>query len=296
MNVNMADIYDDKGRVSSLFAESISGHKHSFHLTNGLMLIHQEICCSTDVTFVEAAYSGIYFSLQSNQKIQSASDFTSLKMTYLEKDISGNFIIKAGETRSLLQLHFDPLLLSQLLNEPCEVVEQHLTMLISKLATNKQTIEMPITQQLVQATKPLVKASLDKRLSLSGQAYAFAFLVLEQMQMQSHMLSCSDCQSKLFSVQNLLEADFGVTKELTEFAYQAGLSVEALELGFYHLVGQTIDSYRDQARLKRVAAMIRADKYSRSDIVKVTGFSEDQLETMFIRHFGVPIAQYGQVH
>lgn len=296
MKLSMAEVYDDKGQVSPLVSSVVSGYKQNIEIMNGLSITFQEVSCKTDIEFSEFAPAAFYISLLSNKRVNTSEDFDSLQTTLLENDMSGSFVIKAGETKTLLQLQIHPQILAQALDESTTALVAYLKKLIGKLSLHRSTLTMPVTRNTISLSAPLLNVVPEKRLSLVGQVYAFAFLVLEQMQILSHMLSCTDCQSKLFNVQNLLEADFGVTKELAEFAYQAGLSVEALELGFYHLVGQTVTQYRDQARLKRAAAMLRTDSYSRSDIIATTGFSEDQLEVLFIQHFGVPIAQYGQIH
>lgn len=296
MRISINDIYDQNGKVSTLMADAFSGHKNTYELMSGLTLVQQEISCSQDTLFFEEAKGGIYFSLLGNQSAYSPSDFESLQVSYFDNDVAGEFEVKAGEVRSLIQVHFTPEMFSSALNEDTQTLIVFLKALIHKIAPTKSVACLPITDRNHTNIKSLMDINAQRQLSLVGQVYAFAFLALEQMQTLSHMLSCNDCQSKLFNVQNLLEADIGITKELTEFAYQAGLNADALELGFYHLVGQTVTQYRDQVRLKRAAAMLRTDHYSRSEIVAKTGFSEDQFEAMFIRQFGVPTNQYGQVH
>lgn len=296
MQVKMAEIYNDNGQVLSCFSESISGYKKCLPLANGLSLTLQKIKCKNEVTFTETAHGGVYFSVHSDKVVALPKDFSLANIRLLEESITESFTLEAGECRSLLQLHCKLPLLAQALNEPLETVKQHLKISTDKLASDGKTISFPITQKLANTFAPLMQLSTEKRLSLCGQTYAFSFLLLEQMQILSHMLSCSDCQSKLFTVQNLLEADCGVTKELTEFAYQAGLNVEALELGFHHLVGVTIEAYRDQIRLKRVATMLRTENYSRTEIAQKTGVSGERLDSLFIQYFGVSIAEYGQLH
>lgn len=296
MQLAITEVYDEQGNVSPLLANNISGYKKTITVTSGLTLLIQEISCQTEMSFTESTHAGLYISLLTNRKIHCSHSFDSLQVTQFTTQVSGSFTVQAGETKSLLQLQIDPALLAQALNENTESLVEYLTKLIGKLTLkNKQNLVMPLTETTNRLVVPLLNASPEKRLSLLGHIYAFAFLVLEQVQMLAHMLSCTDCQSKLFHVQNLLEADFELTKELADFAYQTGLSAEALELGFYHLVGQTISQYRDQVRLKR-AAILRTDGYTKLDIIKRTGFSEAQLETLFIKHFGVPITQYGQIH
>lgn len=296
MRISINDIYNEDGEVSACMSDSFSGYKTTYQLMSGLTLTQQEIKCAQDTLFFEHAKGGIYFSLLGNKSAYSPSDLDSLQVSYFDKDVAGEFELKANETRSLVQVHFEPELLGNALNERPENLVAFIKTLIHKIAPTKSVVCLPITAQNHANIKPLMETNAQRQLSLVGQIYAFAFLVLEQMQTLSHMLSCNDCQSKLFNVQNLLEADIGITKELTELTHQAGLNADALELGFYHLVGQTVTHYRDQVRLKRAAAMLRTDHYSRSEIVAKTGFSEDQFEAMFIRQFGVPTNQYGQVH
>lgn len=296
MHISINDIYNEDGQVSTLMADAFSGYKHTHQLMPGLSITQQEITCCEDTLFFEEAKGGIYFSLLGNQTTHSPVDFDSLQISYFDHDVAGEFDVKAGDVRSLIQVHFEPELLAHALNEDTDSLMAFFKTLMHKIAPTKNVVSLPITDRNHTNIKSLMEINAQRQLSLVGQVYAFAFLALEQMQTLSHMLSCNDCQSKLFNVQNLLEADIGITKELTEFAYQAGLNADALELGFYHLVGQTVTQYRDQSRLKRAAAMLRTDHYSRSEIVARTGFSEDQFEAMFIRQFGVPTNQYGQVH
>ncbi|OUR70077.1 hypothetical protein A9Q77_07825 [Marinomonas sp. 42_23_T18] len=296
MQIPINDIYNEDGLVSALMSDAFSGYKNTYHLMPGLSITQQEVKCSQDTLFFEEAKSGIYFSVLANQTVHSPADFDSLQISYFDHDVAGEFEVKKGEVRSLIQAHFDPELLANALSELPDNLMAFFKTLMHKISPTKNVVCLPVTDRNHTNIKSLMEINAQKQLSLVGQVYAFAFLALEQMQTLSHMLSCNDCQSKLFNVQNLLEADIGKTKELTEFAYQAGLNADALELGFYHLVGHTITQYRDQARLKRAAAMLRTDQYSRSEIVAKTGFSEDQFEAMFIRQFGVPTNQYGQVH
>jgi len=296
MRISINDIYNEEGEVSSLMSDAFSGYKNTYQLMSGLTLTQQEIKCFQDTVFFEKAERGIYFSLLGKQSVYSPADLDSLQVSYFDNDVAGEFEVKADEIHSLVQVHFEPELLANALNEKQAGLIGFLKTLMHKIAPTKSVVCLPITNKSHTNIKPLIENNAQRQLSLVGQIYAFAFLALEQMQTLSHMLSCNDCQSKLFNVQNLLEADIGITKELTEFAYQAGLNADALELGFYHLVGQTVTQYRDQIRLKRAAAMLRTDHYSRSEIVAKTGFSEDQFEAMFIRQFGVPTNQYGQVH
>ncbi|EAQ67002.1 transcriptional regulator [Marinomonas sp. MED121] len=296
MRIGINDLYNQEGQVSSHLSHAFSGYKQTHQLMSGLSITQQEIGCSEDTLFFEEAKAGVYFSLLGNKSVFSPTDFDSLQVSCFDNDVAGEFEVKAGELRSLIQIHFEPELLANALNEVPETLMVFFKTLIHKIAPTKNVVCLPITERNLTNVGLLMAANEQRQLSLVGQVYAFAFLALEQMQTLSHMLSCNDCQSKLFNVQNLLEADIGITKELTEFANQAGLNADALELGFYHLVGQTVSQYQDQFRLKRAAAMLRTDHYSRSEIVAKTGFSEDQFEAMFIRQFGVPTNQYGQVH
>ena len=296
MLININDIYNEDGQVSALMSDAFSGYKNTYHLMQGLSLTQQKISCKQDTTFFEEAKKGVYFSLVADKSVHSPTDFSSLQIGYFDNDIAGEFEVKAGEVRHLIQVHFDANVLAGALNEDTQQLMTFLKSQMHKITPTKSMICLALTQRNHTNIESLMALNPQRQLSLVGQVYAFAFLALEQMQTLSHMLSCNDCQSKLFNVQNLLEADIGITKELTEFAYQAGLSADALELGFYHLVGQTVTQYRDQIRLKRAAAMLRTDHYSRSEIVAKTGFSEDQFEAMFIKQFGVPTNQYGQVH
>ncbi|TBR41102.1 helix-turn-helix domain-containing protein [Marinomonas agarivorans] len=297
MQLAMENLYDSQGKVLPTYTNSLSGYKRCIEVTHGLTFIIQEISCKKDVTFTESITKGIYISLLANKAVSNGHSYDSLHVTYSPSKTSGSFTVRAGETKSLLQIQIQPYLLAQALNESTENCINYLTRSIHKLAAkNSSILTIPVTSELITSATPLLVLSPQRRLRLMGDIYAFIFLVLEQVQILTHMLSCADCQSKLFNVQNLLETDAGLTKDVKDFAHQAGLSVTALELSFHHLVGQTVTQYRNQVRLKRAAAMLRTEGYTKLDIVKKTGFSETQLETLFMQHFGVPTAQYGQVH
>lgn len=295
MHFNMHDVYDQQGQVNSSIQHCLAGHKKHLALLPNLELVDQHIHCKTDTSFQETAKRGLYFSLLGQRAINSASDVTGVQICYQPRDIAGEFSLQAGEQRSLLQVFIGCQQLADVLGESEQQIIQHFSTMTSKLGQNTGLINLAFTPKTAKLCDNILSHS-GHTISLAGHLYALIFTLIEQLQMANHLASCADCQGKLFQAQNLLEVPSQETFSVAKLAKRVGLNQEALSLGFYQQVGQSIEAYSLQSRIKLAATLLRQDPDAKQHLVAQSGFSEAQFEAAFVQQFGVSSQIYKQIH
>ncbi|MFT2112205.1 helix-turn-helix domain-containing protein [Marinomonas sp. 2405UD68-3] len=295
MHLNMHDVYDEQGAVIDILSEWIQGHKKQIPLLSGLKLSNFHLHTQKDIVFTEKVPRGLYFSFVGSNAIETVEDIQSVQIHYQPQDQIGQFSMKKNEQRGLLQVLISTDYLSLVLGQTEEQVIQHFTNMERKLGNGLPYIQLPFTKSM----ENLCKSVLDHKglsISLAGHLYSCLFTLIEQIQMLNHLSECEDCQSKLFKAQNILEVPNNNVFGLEELALAVGLNVDALSIGFKYLVGQSIEDYHKQRRIAFAAEKLRKDPQSKSNIIKQSGFSEEQFETIFTQHFGVNSNQYKQIH
>ncbi|AEF54242.1 helix-turn-helix transcriptional regulator [Marinomonas posidonica] len=295
MQIHMQDIYDNQGQVKEPVADVLSGHKHRLALLPNLTLLNHHIHAQQTVTLQEEAPAGLYFSFLGTHAIHSVENIQSVQIHYQASPLSGHFEMEKGQQQSLLQIRISPSLLASVLGETEDQIIQHFSAMQKTLSDNGSTIGLPMTHKTRQILEPVLSHT-SHSISLAGHIYSVIFTLIEQLQMLSHLSRCEDCQSKLFHAQNLIETPEHDSISIKKLAHLTGLNTEALTIGFYLIVGQSIESYCTQSKIKYAAARLRQDPTAKSHIVAESGFSEDQFEAAFIKHFGVSSHHYGQIH
>lgn len=299
MLLEVDNLYDDDGSIRREMRHLVSGHRYHRILTHGLTFLSHQITAHRDFAIKESADEGFYISLVASQPVTSVEDFDAIRLAYSEISLSGEISIKQGETRQILQICVSPDQLAAALSESKETVVEHLRHLINQLGERK-ILTLPLTQRVKNLAGDLLPAAGNVRLlSLLGQCYSLTLLIVEQCQTLHHFQKCADCQSKLFKAQNLVEA---AQKPFSSehLAQRVGLNTEALELGFHQLTGQPLKIYQETTHVMQAAALIRKHQGQQhtlvADYLERWGYSTDQFNALFLRHFGVPTTQYGQVH
>ncbi len=295
MHFNMHDIYDKQGQVNSSIRHCLAGHKKHVALLPNLELIDQHIHSKTVISFNESARKGLYFTLAGKQAIRSVNDVTSVQICYQPRDISGDFVMAENEQRSLLQVHISCEHLAGVLGETEEQIIQHFVAMGEKLAPESGVINLAFTHKTAKVCQDILDHS-GHSISLAGHLYTLIFSLIEQLQMASHLAECPDCQGKLFQAQNLLEVPNQDAFNLAQLAKRVGLNKEALAIGFYQQVGQPIEQYCLNSRIKLAAALLREDPTAKDHVLAQSGFSEAQFEAAFVQQFGVTSQQYKQIH
>ncbi|PYF84244.1 hypothetical protein DFP75_101269 [Marinomonas alcarazii] len=295
MQLNMQDIYDNSGSISEQAMPWLSGHKQRITLLPNLHLLNQHLSSTADVSIHEKAQPGLFFSFLGTGPIKTVEDIQSVQISYQASAISGDFMMKKGESFSLLQTHISPSLLASVLGETEDQVIQHFVAMRNRLGNENAVIQLPVTGN----THPILTNILNHKshsISLAGHLYSLIFTLIEQLQMLSHLSQCEGCQSKLFNAQNLIEAPELNKLDIQHLAHTVGLNTEALAIGFKHLTGKSIESYFTLNRIESAASKLRQNPAEKSHIVAQSGFSEDQFEAAFIKYFGVYSHQYEQIH
>ncbi|WP_191602741.1 AraC family transcriptional regulator [Marinomonas algicola] len=295
MHLTMQDIYDDHGDVEDTLHEWVQGHKKQVHLLAGLQFSNMHLRAKKDTVFTETAKKGVYFSFIGSKSIQSVDDIHSVQIHYQKDVISGQFSMKQFEERSLLQVVISTEYLSLILGQTEDQVIQHFTSMEQILGNTDPYITLPLTRTVSKLCESMLNHT-GLSISLAGHIYACMFTLIEQIQMLKHLSECEGCQSKLFKAQNLLEVPAGKVLDLDELAFSVGLNIDALSIGFMHLVGQSIESYHQRIRIAFAAEKLRKDPNAKPHIIKQSGFSEEQFESVFTQHFGVNSTQYRQIH
>ncbi|WP_421854139.1 AraC family transcriptional regulator [Marinomonas sp.] len=295
MQLNMRDVYDNAGNIKEALAAWLSGHKKLLALLPNLHLLNQHLSSNADVSFHEEAQSGLYFSFLGTGPINTAKDIHSVQISYQPQNISSHIVMTKGDEHSLLQTRISPAHLAAVLGETEDQIIQHFMAMGEKLGNKNAVIQLPITERTLTVIEPIL-AHKSHSISLAGHLYSAIFTLIEQLQMLSYLSQCEECQSKLFHAQNLIETPEYDTLNMKHLAQQVGLNTEALAIGFNLIVGQSIESYCTQSRIKFAAAQLRQNPTAKPHIVAQSGFSEDQFEAAFIQHFGVSSHQYGQIH
>lgn len=295
MQLNMHDLYDSKGKVKEEMATSLTGHKYLSALLPNLQLLNQHLHSNTDILIQEEAQAGLYFSFLGTGPINGIQDIQSVQVSYQPRNLHGNLAMKKNDQLSLLQIRITPAHLASILGETEDQVIQHFSSMKEKLGNESGVIQLPLTEKMSNICQPIF-AHNGHSISLAGQVYAVIFNIIEQLQMLSHLSECESCQRKLFQAQNLIEALEHEALDLKLLAQRVGLNTEALMLGFYLIVGQSLESYWESSRIKFAAAKLRQNPTEKGNIVAQSGFSEAQFEAAFIQHFGVSSHQYGQIH
>lgn len=295
MQFNMHDVYDNTGKTKKEMADSLVGHKHLVTLLPNLQLLNQHLYSKTDISIHEEAEPGLYFSFLGKAPIKTTGDIDSVQVAYQTEIVSGHVVMKKNEQRSLLQIRISPAHLASVLGETEDQIIQHFTLMRDNLGDDNQIIQLPFTEKAADVSQPTLSHQ-GHSISLAGHLYALIFTLIEQLQMLSHLSKCEDCQRKLYNAQNLIEVWEPEALDKKQLSQRIGLNPEALAIGFHLLVGQSIDNYWIQSRIKFAAAQLRQDPTEKGIIVAQSGFSEDQFEAAFIRHFGVSSHQYSQIH
>ncbi|MCZ2721776.1 AraC family transcriptional regulator [Marinomonas sp. 15G1-11] len=295
MQLNMQDTYDEYGDVKDTLSEWVQGHKKHVPLLSGLQFSNLHLRTRKDIVFTETATQGLYFSFIGSKAINNVSDIDAVQIHYQSEDVTGQFSMKALEERSLLQVLISTDYLALILGQTEAQVIQHFTSMEQVLSNDNNCIQLPFTQSMADLCKPILKHT-GLSISLAGHIYSCIFTLIEQMQMLKHLSECQGCQSKLFKAQNLLEKSNEGIFEPDELALSVGLNIDALSIGFMHLVGESIETYHQRSRIALAAAKLRQDPSSKHTVIKQSGFSEEQFETVFSQHFGVSSNQYRQIH
>ncbi|MBJ7538516.1 AraC family transcriptional regulator [Marinomonas transparens] len=295
MQVSMHDVYNKHGSINKDMSQWVTGYRQVKALLPNLHLLHQYLQTKTEISFKETASRGLYFSLLGNEPIKTATDVTSVQISYQARDINGDFLMTENQERSLMQVHISAEQLAAVLGETEEQVVQHFSLLMEKLGHGGCVIQLPMTKKTAEICQPIFSHK-GHSISLAGHLYALIFTLIEQLQMLSHLSQCEECQGKLFQAQNLLEVPNNELLNTEKLAHQVGLNNEALAIGFFHLVGQSLDDYCLRSRIKFAAAKLRQDPEAKPHILAQSGFSEAQFEAAFIQHFGVNSHQYAQIH
>ncbi|MFT6405216.1 MAG: AraC-like DNA-binding protein [Marinomonas primoryensis] len=295
MQLNMRDVYDNAGEIKEEVTPWLSGHKQQRVLLPNLQLLNQHLSANTDLSIHEEAQPGLYFSFLGAKPIKTVKDIDSVQISYQEQNINGHFFIAKNKEHSLLQVRISPAHLASVLGETEDQIIQHFTSMRHSLGNENAVIRLPITERTTSIVQPILSHK-GHSISLAGHLYSLMFTLIEQLQMLSHLSQCEDCQSKLFHAQNLLEMPEHDALDIKYLAQKVGLNTEALAIGFYLIVGQSIESYRSRSRIKSAAALLRQNPAAKPHIVAQSGFSEAQFEAAFIKHFGVSSHQYEQIH
>ncbi len=295
MQFGMNDVYDINGMIKEEAASSLAGHRQQRHLLPNLRWLNQHLSAKTDVTLREEAERGLYFSLLSEKVIRSANDVETIQICYQPKNIQGEVFITKGQEYALLQAHISADHLAAVLAETENQIIQHFTTMRDQLGNNNGVISLCVTEK----TRAIIDALLShegQSISLAGHVYSLIFTLIEQLQIQSHLTRCENCQSKIFKAQNFLEMPDYDVLNIPQLARLVGLNTTALLVGFQLFVGQSIDSYYRLGRIKCAAALLREDPSAKSYIVAQSGFSEAQFEAAFIKQFGISSHHYAQIH
>ncbi|SBS32111.1 DNA-binding transcriptional activator FeaR [Marinomonas spartinae] len=295
MQIDLHYAYDSQGDIKDHYASAISGYKRHIALMPNLELTEQHISCQQDCILSEQAKRGLYFTIASDNIIKTTDDIHSINISYLPKNWAGDFYLKQGEKKSLIQMHILPEQLAQVLGETEDQTVQYFNHLFHILEAQDNTLNLPVTDKNKTVWHAIL-AHTGHNLSLVGHAYACIFTLIEQLKMLKHLTQCSDCQSKIFHAQNLLEVPQNLNLKPQFLANQVGLNEEALTLGFHYLVGQSITSYSKHRRIQYAAEQLRKNPNAKTSIVADSGFSEAQFEAIFIQHFGISSQHYGQIH
>ncbi|MGB0781541.1 MAG: AraC family transcriptional regulator [Marinomonas sp.] len=295
MQIDMQNVYDHTGNISEQAMPWLSGHKQHLALLPHLHLLNQHLSSKKAVSVSETAQSGLYFSFLGTGAINTIEDINEIQIAYQAKTVSGEFTLEKDQQLSLLQAHISPSLLASILGETEQHIIQHFMNMQEKLANDSGVISLPLTDKNRLMIKPVLQHR-GHSISLAGHVYSLIFTLIEQLQMLSHLSHCEDCQSKLFNAQNLLETPELDTLNIEHLAHQVGLNTEALTIGFHHLTGQPIEHYFVHSRIHSAAAKLRQNPKEKNHNVAQSGFSEDQFEAAFRKHFGVGSHQYGQIH
>jgi AraC-like DNA-binding protein len=295
MQLNMHDLYDNTGKVKNEMASCLTGHKRLSVLLPNLQLLNQHLHSNADIHIHEEAQAGLYFSFLGTGPINTIDDIASVQVSYQPQKVHGVLTMSKDDQVSLLQIRISTAHLASALGETEEQVIQYFSSMKEKLGNENAIIQLPFTKKMAITSAPILSHS-GHSISLAGHVYAVIFNLIEQLQMLKHLSECESCQRKLFQAQNLIEALEHEALNLKHLAQQVELNPEALALGFYLIVGQSLEKYWTGSRIQFAAAKLRQNPTEKGNIVAQSGFSEAQFEAAFIQHFGVSSHQYGQIH
>ncbi|TYL48223.1 helix-turn-helix domain-containing protein [Marinomonas sp. IMCC 4694] len=295
MQIHMRNVYDGRGEVKKAIQPWLSGHSQRLDLLPGLQLLKQHLHSKSDVSVCEEAPSSLYFSFVGTGPIHSANDAQSLQIAYHPRRLNGSFDLPKGYQQSTLQICIRPSLLATVLGETEAQLVQHLIKMVETLSNPRGIIELTLTKKSLQLLGSVVSHK-GHTISLTGHLYALLFTLIEQLQQLNHLAQCDDCQRKVFHAQNLLEIPINGALNIKQLAQKVGLNSDTLAIGFAFVVGQSIEDYGTERRIKFAAAQLRQNPMAKPRILAESGFSEDEFEAAFIEHYGVSSQQYKHIH
>lgn len=294
-HVDLHAAYDEQGLVAPHLTNVLAGHNLCAPLLPGLYVTDQHIRALEQLSLNEHAADGFYFSLLGSKPIQSIADVEKIQVSFLENAALGHFTLNKNEQHALFQIHISTNQLAALFHESEEKITQYFSKLFHSLGQSRSVLTLPMTDKNKAVGKQVLENKTQK-LSLTGHIYAYIFTLVEQIKMLNHLNQCDCCQSKVFQAQNLLEVPENNATNQQSLAHQVGLNDEALLLGFYHLVGQSLDDYSIQVRMQHAANILRTQPNAKHALIAHSGLTELQFEAAFIQCFGVSSQQYGQIH
>ena len=295
MYIRLDDAYNAKGEVHEHLADILQGTQRQRQLTPSVNVTHHTLKASKSAAFIEETHPGVYLSFISQDLIPKPESIGTLQLSLVEKTMCGGFHLIEGESRCLFQLCIQTEQLAHILQEDTTTVINSLRQSIARLGHNG-ILHLPVTTDLI----PLLVIFMDNQrltsLRCLAKSYELVLSSLEKTHVLMHLLTCQDCQNKLFQAQNLLEATEAQSISVSALSQAVDLSIDALELGFFHIVGVSLTDYIDQIRTKYAATLLRQQLLTPREVCEKTGLSETQLNGLFLRHFGMPTSAYSQLH
>lgn len=290
MIVQASQLFEADGMTNQSYAYWLSGRQQVQKPLLGLHLIQQQLHVFEAVTIQEQVSAGVYITFNTagtSGKVQSTSP---IQVLPVYEDAQVDWEVTHEAQFNWIQLHISWSQLASITGES----EQQVQAFFKRHVSNETgtPLTLTLTSALNREFNQLIQRE-GKQLALVGKLYNVILQTIEHVQIQHHIQQCNDCQKKLYSSQNAIEAEqFSSTDAL---AKQVGLTQTALELGFTVITGMSIAEYQIEVAFRRAMAQPKNGQSLANRLTKDTGWTQQDIEKACLKRFGVMSHQLGSM-
>ncbi len=293
MRISADTLYETNGQIADHWSKFVSGSRHiKAAATASIQLIQQSTYVKQAITIEENLAPGLYLTFTHDEETYTAHNIVSAQVTPVYEAATVDWSVTQKQTFHWSQIYLTWELLAQVTGEQLENVMHFFKQRVAMETGG--AFNLTVSSDLVEDLSA-VFSQQGSNLAFTGKLYSTLFQVIEHIQVTNHLSQCENCQKKLFSGQNLLEANFKLTAKT--LARNVGLTRTALEIGFPIITGMTLTEYQIEAAIRK--AMSKQSSDTSLDLAKLitaeTGLAQADVEKACVKRFGVMSHQLGSM-
>ena len=290
MILQAKDLFEETGCVNAIYASYLAGQQKLLKPLQDLHFIQQQLHDLQPVVIQEQVKAGVYITFDTatiHHKLQEASP---VQVLPVYEDALVDWEVTRKTCFSWTQIYIGWDQLAAITGEKVE----HVQNFFQRHVSNKTgaPLNLTLTQALANDFNQLIHRQ-GKQLVLVGKLYDVVLQTVEHIQIQHHISQCDDCQKKLFTAQNQIEANHYLSSE--EMAKSIGLTQTALEIGFTAITGMTVGEYQIEVAFRKAMAQPHSGLSLANRLTADTGWTKQDIEKACLKRFGVMSHQLGSM-